>query len=43
MFYTVKELVEQSHAFSSVAELMVHTEVENSTRTEAQIRDGTLG
>ena len=38
MFYTVKELVEQSHAFSSVAELMVHTEVENSTRTEAQIR-----
>ncbi len=28
MFYTVKELVEQSHAFSSVAELMVHTEVE---------------
>lgn len=38
MFYTVKELIEQSHAFPSVAALMVHTEVENSTRTEAQVR-----
>ncbi|HAJ54763.1 MAG TPA: L-serine ammonia-lyase, iron-sulfur-dependent, subunit alpha, partial [Lactobacillus sp.] len=37
MFYTVKELVEQSHAFPSVVALMVHTEVENSTRTEEQI------
>ncbi len=39
MFYTINELVEQAHAYPSVAELMIATELENTTRTRQQIRE----
>lgn len=38
MFYTIKELVEQSADYPSVAAMMVHMEVENTTRSADQIR-----
>lgn len=39
MFYSVKELVEQSHDYDSIADLMVHTEVENGQRDAAAVRE----
>lgn len=38
MFYTIKELVEKSHDYPSIAELMIQTEMENTGRTREQIR-----
>ena len=38
MFYTISELVEQAHNYPSVAELMIATEMENTTRNREQIR-----
>lgn len=37
MFYSIAELVEQSQAYSSVAELMITTEIEMTGRTKDQI------
>ena len=37
MFYTIKELVEQSHSYPSVAELMIQTEMENTGREREKI------
>ncbi|MCI2034023.1 MAG: L-serine ammonia-lyase, iron-sulfur-dependent, subunit alpha, partial [Lactobacillus sp.] len=39
MFYTIKELVAQSHDYPSVAELMIAVELENTTRTREQVRE----
>jgi L-serine dehydratase len=39
MFYTINELVAQSHQYPSVAELMIATEMANTTRSREQIRD----
>lgn len=38
MFYIIKELVKQSADYDSVADLMVHTEMENTDRSEKFIR-----
>ena len=38
MFYSIKELVAQSHDYPSVAELMIATEMANTTRSREQIR-----
>ncbi|WP_461214991.1 L-serine ammonia-lyase, iron-sulfur-dependent, subunit alpha [Lacticaseibacillus sp. GG6-2] len=39
MFYTISELVEQAHHYPSVAELMIATELDNTTRTREQVRN----
>ena len=38
MFYTIKELVEKSANYDSVADLMVQTEMENTNRSKEFIR-----
>ena len=38
MFYTVSDLIKQSQDYSSVAELMIVTEMENTGRTREKIR-----
>src|SRR5699024_2058916 len=38
MFYTIKELVEKSAKYDSVADLMVQTEMENTNRSKEFIR-----
>lgn len=39
MFYSIEELVNQAQEFSSVAELMIHTEIEMTGRDRQQIRE----
>lgn len=39
MFYSIEELVNQAQEFSSVAELMIHTEIEMTGRDQQQIRE----
>ena len=38
MFYSIEELVQQSHAYSSIADLMITIEMENSGRDRKEIR-----
>lgn len=37
MFYTIKELVKQAQEYSSIAELMIATEMENTGRSREKI------
>ena len=39
MFFSIAELVEQSRDYSSVAELMIATEIELTGRTREQISE----
>lgn len=38
MFYSIQEIIDQSAAYDSVAELMIHTEIENTGRSRDAIR-----
>lgn len=38
MFYTIKELIEQSKSYPTVADLMIATEIDNTGRSEQEIR-----